>query len=62
MRSAGLGSSPTKLAHRFNLQYWGRSITVTTASNWMWGKSLPHLDKLVVLAEILETSLDALLR
>ena len=62
MARAGLGRSPTKLAHLFNLRYYGRSISVTAANKWIWGKSLPQLDKLLVLCELLKMSLDALLR
>lgn len=62
MEKAGLGRSPTKLAHLFNLRYYGRSISVTAANKWIWGKSLPQLDKLIVLCELLGVSLDTLLR
>jgi len=53
--------SPTRLANHFNLSYWGQSITVTAADNWINGKSLPKMDKMIVLAEILNTTLDGLL-
>jgi hypothetical protein len=62
MRQRGMGRSPTKLAHKFNLNYWGRSVTVTAVNNWIWGVSLPHLDKLIVLSEVLHISLDQLLK
>jgi transcriptional regulator with XRE-family HTH domain len=62
MKQNGLGMSSTKLAHHFNLRYWGRSITVGAANNWINGKSLPQLDKLVVLAKILNTTVDELVR
>jgi transcriptional regulator with XRE-family HTH domain len=61
MRQKGLGMSPTRLANHFNLSYWGQSITVTAADNWINGKSLPKMDKMIVLAEILNTTLDGLL-
>ena len=62
MKLAGWGRSPTKLANQFNLRYHGRSIRVTAANKWIWGKSLPQLDKLIVLCDLLKMSLDALLR
>ena len=62
MATAGWGRSPTKLATQFNLRYHGRSISVTAANKWIWGKSLPQLDKLLVLCDLLKMSLDTLLR
>jgi hypothetical protein len=62
MKEAGMGRSPTKLADRFNLRYYGRSISIQAANGWIWGKSLPQLDKLIVLSELLDTSLDKLLK
>ena len=53
---AGVGISPTTVAHEFNLRYWGKSITVHAARNWLMGKSLPSQDKLVVLARWLQIS------
>ncbi len=54
MLNAGLKASPTVLAHEFNLRYWGKSISVHAARNWLLGKSLPMQDKLVVLADCLK--------
>jgi hypothetical protein len=51
MLNAGFKPSPTVLAHEFNLRYWGQSISVHAARNWLLGKSLPMQDKLVVLAD-----------
>jgi transcriptional regulator with XRE-family HTH domain len=58
----GIGARPsaTVLAHEFNLRYWGKSITITTARNWLLGKSIPMQDKLRVLAEWLHVSADEL--
>jgi hypothetical protein len=53
---AGVGVSPTTVAHEFNLRYWGKSITVHAARNWLMGQSLPAQDKLVVLAQWLQVS------
>ena len=61
MQKAGMGRSPTKLAHHFNLRYWGQSITVTAANNWIWGVSFPQWDKMIVLSEVVGVSLDTLL-
>ena len=49
------------MAHEFNLRYWGRSISVHAARNWLLGVSLPRQDKLRVLAEWLRVSPEALL-
>lgn len=62
MQAAGLGRSPTKLSHQFNLRYHGQPVTVSAANNWIWGVSLPHIDKLIVLSEMLNTSLDTFLK
>jgi hypothetical protein len=56
MLDAGLKASPTVLAQTFNLRYWGKSISVHAARNWLLGKSLPMQDKLVVLAECLKVN------
>lgn len=58
--AAGVRPSPTVVANEFNLRYWGRSITPHTARNWLLGQALPTQDKLVVLAEWLQVSPDAL--
>ncbi len=56
MLNAGFKASPTVLAQEFNLRYWGKSISVHAARNWLLGKSLPMQDKLVVLAECLKVN------
>jgi hypothetical protein len=56
MLGAGFKASPTVLAHEFNLRYWGKSISVHAARNWLLGKSLPMQDKLVVLADCLKVN------
>ena len=48
--------SPTVLANLFNSVFDGRAVTVHTARNWTLGLSLHTHDKLVVLAELLDTS------
>lgn len=53
---AGISTSPTVVAHEFNLRYWGKSITVHAARNWLLGLSLPNQDKLVALAKWLQVS------
>jgi hypothetical protein len=53
---AGVGVSPTVVAHEFNLRFWGKSITTHAARNWLMGVSLPSQDKLVVLAQWLQVS------
>lgn len=60
LEAAGIRSSPTVIAHEFNLRFWGRSITPHTARNWLLGNSLPTQDKLRVLAEWLQVGPDEL--
>jgi hypothetical protein len=50
-----------QLNTRFNLRYWGRSISIHAARNWLLGVSLPRQDKLRVLADWLRVSPEALL-
>jgi hypothetical protein len=61
LEGAGWPASPTVVAHQFNLRYWGRSISVHAARNWLLGVSLPRQDKLRVLAEWLRVAPEALL-
>jgi transcriptional regulator with XRE-family HTH domain len=60
LKGVGIRPSPTVLTNEFNLRYWGESITITTARNWLLGKSIPQQDKLRVLAEWLHVSADEL--
>lgn len=61
LEEAGWPASPTVVAHEFNLRYWGRSISVHAARNWLLGVSLPRQDKLRVLADWLRVTPEALL-
>lgn len=61
LEEAGLPASATVVAHGFNLRYWGRSISVHAARNWLLGISLPRQDKLRVLADWLRVSPESLL-
>ncbi len=61
LTAAGVALSPTVVAHEFNLRYWGKSITVHAARNWLLGVSLPKQDKLRVLAHWLQVSPESLL-
>ena len=56
----GVRLSPSVVANEFNLRYWGRSITLHTARNWLMGNSIPTQDKLRVLADWLQVSPDEL--
>jgi hypothetical protein len=56
LEAAGIRTSPTVIAHEFNLRFWGRSITPHTARNWLMGNSLPTQDKLRVLADWLQVA------
>lgn len=56
LEAAGVRTSPTVIAHEFNLRFWGRSITPHTARNWLLGNSLPTQDKLRILADWLQVA------
>lgn len=58
--AAGVRASPTVVAHEFNLRYWGKSITVHAARNWLMGNAIPTQDKLQILAEWLKVGPDEL--
>lgn len=60
LKGVGIRPSATVLANEFNLRYWGTSITINTARNWLLGKSIPMQDKLRVLADWLHVSADEL--
>ena len=60
LKGVGIRPSATVLANEFNLRYWGESITINTARNWLLGKSIPMQDKLRVLADWLQVSPDEL--
>jgi len=52
--------SPTVLANLFNPKFVGGSITPNSARNWLLGNSLPTHDKLIHLANLLDTSAEYL--
>ena len=60
MTAKSIKHSPTVLAKLFNAEFDGRAVTAHTARNWTLGLSLPTHDKLVVLAELLDTSAEHL--
>jgi hypothetical protein len=52
----GFKHSPTIIQNLFNKEYSGRLITAHTARNWLLGKAMPTQDKMVCLANLLDTS------
>ena len=60
MTAKSIKLSPTVLGNLFNSAFDGRAVTPHTARNWMLGKSMPTQEKLVVLAELLDTSAEQL--
>ncbi len=54
----GWDESPTLVAREFNLRWRGKMITVNAVRTWMLGESIPTLDKLQVLADLLDVSPD----
>jgi hypothetical protein len=60
MTSKSIRQSSTVLANLFNSVFDGKAVTIPTVSNWMHGFTMPTQDKLVVLAELLNTSAEHL--
>lgn len=56
--AVGWEESPTLVAREFNLRWRGKMITVNAVRKWMLGESMPTLDKLLVLADLLGVSSD----
>jgi hypothetical protein len=48
--------SPTTLAREFNLRWRGSPVTANAVRKWIFGGSIPTLDKIDVLANMLGTS------
>lgn len=48
--------SPTALARDFNLRWRGQPISVNAARKWIYGETLPKMEKIQLLAKILGTS------
>jgi hypothetical protein len=61
LRGAGVRISASYVAHEFNIRYWGPSISSHAARNWLLGVSVPKQDKLMVLADWLCVTPEALL-
>jgi hypothetical protein len=60
LASKSIKHSPTVLANQFNTKFDGRAVTPHTARNWMLGKSMPTQDKMICLAQLLDTSAELL--
>ena len=60
MAAKSIKHSPTVLAKLFNSVFDGKAVTIITVRNWILGKSTPTQDKLVVLAQLLDTSAEQL--
>ena len=56
MTAKSIRRSSTVLAKLFNAAFEGKAVTIPTVSNWMHGLTMPTQDKLLVLAELLDTS------
>lgn len=54
----GWSQSPTLVARELNLRWRGKMVTVNAVRKWMLGQSMPTLDKLQVLADLLGVSPD----
>jgi len=48
--------SPTRLAREFNLRWRGAPVSTNAARKWLYGPSLPRMEKIEVLAKMLGTS------
>ena len=60
MSAKSIRRSSTVLAKLFNAKFDGKAVTIPTVSNWMHGFTMPTQDKLLVLAELLDTSAEHL--
>jgi hypothetical protein len=60
MSAKSIRRSSTVLTNLFNAEFDGKAVTIPTVSNWMHGLTMPTQDKLVVLAELLDTSAEHL--
>ncbi len=58
LREKGKTFSPTALAREFNLRWRGSPISVNATRKWLSGEAVPTLDKLSVLANLLDVSVD----
>ena len=56
MSAKSIRRSSTVLTNLFNAEFDGKAVTIPTVSNWMHGVTMPTQDKLLVLAELLDTS------
>ena len=52
----GYSMSPTVIGRLFNSRFQGKPVTPHTARNWLLGKNMPTQEKLVCLADLLDTS------
>lgn len=55
MEHAGYEAKPAVLEREFNLRYWGKPVTLHGVRRWLKGEALPREDKLLVLAEWLQS-------
>jgi hypothetical protein len=60
MTAKSIRRSSTVLANLFNAEFDGKAVTIPTVSNWVHGLTMPTQDKLLVLAELLDTSAEHL--
>lgn len=58
LQKKGKNLSPTALARDFNLRWRGVPVTVNATRKWLMGQAMPTMDKLAVLANMLNTSED----
>jgi transcriptional regulator with XRE-family HTH domain len=58
LRAKNKTLSPTALSRDFNLRWRGSPVTVNAVRKWLTGEAVPTMDKLIVLASLLDTSED----
>jgi transcriptional regulator with XRE-family HTH domain len=58
LEKKGKTLSPTALARDFNLRWRGVPVTVNATRKWLMGQAMPTMDKLAVLANMLNASED----
>ena len=50
--------SPTRLAREFNTCWRGAPVSTNAVRKWLYGPTLPKMEKIQVLAEVLDTSVE----
>lgn len=58
VEASGIRVSPTSLTREFNLRWRGQPVSIPAVRKWLCGEGVPTLDKLTVLAQLLNTTVE----